>query len=118
MRISDWSSDVCSSDLDRRPLYHAGLCHASNHLVTLIAGAAHALTDAGVEEPAALLAPLVRAALENSLQHGFAALSGPLLRGDARTIGEHLDGLAACTPALLPARSAEHPSELQSLMPT
>src|SRR3546814_4211934 len=69
---------------ERRPLYHAGLCHASNHLVTLIAGAAHALTDAGVEEPAALLDPLVRAALENSIQHGFAALSRPLLRGADR----------------------------------
>src|SRR3546814_19070634 len=45
---------------ERRALYHAGLCHASNHLVTLIAGAAPALTDAGVDDPAALLAPLVR----------------------------------------------------------
>ncbi|MBB5706056.1 DUF2520 domain-containing protein [Sphingopyxis panaciterrulae] len=91
---------------ERRALYHAGLCHASNHLVTLIAGAAHALTDAGVDDPAALLAPLVRAALENSLGRGFAALSGPLLRGDARTIGEHVETLAANTPDLLPAYRA------------
>src|SRR3546814_8494035 len=27
MRISDWSSDVCSSDLDR--IGHAGLCHGA-----------------------------------------------------------------------------------------
>jgi len=91
---------------ERRALYHAGLCHASNHLVTLIAGAAHALADAGVDDPAALLAPLVRAALENSLDHGFAALSGPLLRGDARTIGEHVEALTAHTPDLLPAYRA------------
>lgn len=88
---------------DRRALYHAALCHASNHLVTLIAGASHALTDAGVDDPAALLAPLVRAALENSLDHGFAGLSGPLLRGDDRTIGEHLDALGAHSPELLSA---------------
>jgi predicted short-subunit dehydrogenase-like oxidoreductase (DUF2520 family) len=91
---------------DRRALYHAALCHASNHLVTLIAGASHALEDAGVDDPAALLAPLVRAALENSLAFGFAGLSGPLLRGDARTIGDHLDTLAAHSPDILPAYRA------------
>ncbi|HEV7313385.1 Rossmann-like and DUF2520 domain-containing protein [Sphingopyxis sp.] len=91
---------------DRRALYHAALCHASNHLVTLIAGASHALEDAGVDDPAALLAPLVRAALENSLAFGFAGLSGPLLRGDARTVGDHLATLTAHSPALLPAYRA------------
>lgn len=91
---------------NRRALYHAALCHASNHLVTLITGASHALEDAGVDDPAALLAPLVRAALENSLALGFAGLSGPLLRGDARTIGDHLDAMAAHSPDLLPAYRA------------
>lgn len=91
---------------DRRALYHAALCHASNHLVTLITGATHALEDAGVDNPAALLAPLVRAALENSLALGFAGLSGPLLRGDAQTIGDHLDAMAAHSPDLLPAYRA------------
>ena len=91
---------------DRRALYHAALCHASNHLVTLIAGAAHALNDAGVDDPAALLAPLVRAALENSLAHGFAGLSGPVLRGDAQTISDHLATLADHSPDLLAAYRA------------
>ncbi|HMN53533.1 MAG TPA: DUF2520 domain-containing protein [Sphingopyxis sp.] len=91
---------------ERRPLYHAALCHASNHLVTLMAGASHALTAAGVDDPAALLAPLVRAALENSLERGFAALSGPLLRGDERTVAGHLTALATDCPALLPAYRA------------
>jgi predicted short-subunit dehydrogenase-like oxidoreductase (DUF2520 family) len=100
---------------ERRPLYHAGLCHASNHLVTLIIGAAHALTDAGVDDPAAFLAPLVRAALENSLQRGFAALSGPLLRGDSRTIGEHLDAMTHWTPDLLPAYRAMAVATLDEL---
>ena len=100
---------------DRRALYHAALCHASNHLVTLIAGASHALEDAGVGDPAALLAPLVRAALENSLALGFAGLSGPLLRGDARTIGDHLDTLAAHSPDLLPAYRAMARATLDEL---
>jgi predicted short-subunit dehydrogenase-like oxidoreductase (DUF2520 family) len=91
---------------ERRPLYHAALCHASNHLVTLMAGASHALTATGVDDPAALLAPLVRAALENSLERGFAALSGPLLRGDEQTVAGHLAALATDCPALLPAYRA------------
>lgn len=59
---------------ERRALYHAALCHASNHLVTLIADAAQALERAGVDAPRALLAPLVQAALDNSLDRGFDAL--------------------------------------------
>lgn len=89
-----------------RPLYHAALCHASNHLVTLMAGASHALIKAGVDEPAALLAPLVRAALDNSLEGGFAALSGPIRRGDDRTVHGHLDALETWDPALLRAYRA------------
>lgn len=100
---------------DRRALYHAALCHASNHLVTLIAGASDALTDAGVDDPAALLAPLFRAALENSILHGFAGLSGPLLRGDDRTIGEHLDALGTYSPQLLPAYRAMAHATLDEL---
>lgn len=91
---------------ERRSLYHAALCHASNHLVTLMAGASHALRDAGVDDPAGLLTPLVRAALENSLDRGFDALSGPLLRGDIRTIEGHLGALGAGCPDLLPAYRA------------
>lgn len=100
---------------DRRALYHAALCHASNHLVTLIAGASSALADAGVDDPAALLAPLVRAALENSLDQGFAGLSGPLLRGDTRTIGDHIDALNAHSPGLLPAYRAMALATLDAL---
>lgn len=89
-----------------RALYHAALCHAANHLVTLLAGSTHALASAGIADPAALLAPLVRAALDNSLTHGFAALSGPLLRGDDETIAGHLAALARDDPDLLPAYRA------------
>lgn len=89
-----------------RPLYHAALCHAANHLVTLLDGSFGALRSAGVDDPATLLAPLVRAALENSLTHGFAALSGPLLRGDGETMAGHLTALAGHSPELLPAYRA------------
>src|SRR3546814_17694194 len=63
----------------------------------------------------ALLAPLIRAALGNSLVHGFAGLSGPLLRGDARTIGNHLTALANDSPALLPVYVAMARATLDEL---
>ncbi|SLK02747.1 Rossmann-like and DUF2520 domain-containing protein [Novosphingobium mathurense] len=91
---------------DRRALYHAGLCHAANHLVTLLAGSSHILSAAGVEEPYAMLTPLVRAALENSLARGFDALSGPVLRGDRETIGRHIAALVEHCPQVLPAYRA------------
>ncbi|GFM29353.1 Rossmann-like and DUF2520 domain-containing protein [Novosphingobium sp. PY1] len=91
---------------DRRALYHAGLCHAANHLVTLLSGSSRILSAAGVEEPNAMLAPLARAALENSLARGFDALSGPVLRGDRETIGRHMTALADQCPQVLPAYRA------------
>lgn len=89
-----------------RTLYHAALCHAANHLVTLIAQASVMLDAASVPEPAATFAPLVRAALANSLDQGFAALSGPLLRGDVETIRSHLAAIARDCPQLLPTYRA------------
>lgn len=91
---------------DQRTLYHAALCHASNHLVTLIAGASRALNAAGAQDAGALLAPLVRAALENGLESGIGGLSGPILRGDVGTIDAHLVALAASQPDMLEAYRA------------
>lgn len=103
---------------DHRPLYHAALCHAANHLVTLLAGASQALRVAGADEPEALLAPLVRAALENSLDRGFGALSGPLLRGDGATIAAHLAAIARDCPDLLPAYRAMATATIDELART
>ena len=47
-----------------RPAYHAALAHAANHLVTLVADAADLLRDAGVDDAAAVLGPLLQAALD------------------------------------------------------
>ena len=83
-----------------RILYHAALCHVANHLVTLVQQASRMLDFAGVDAPHEKFAPLARAALENSLEKGFAALSGPLLRGDAGTVAQHVDALHAKAPDL------------------
>ena len=42
---------------DRRTLYHAGLAHGANHLVTLVAEAMEILSAAGAEDPAGDPAP-------------------------------------------------------------
>jgi len=85
-----------------RGLYHAALAHGANHLVTLIAQSLQALRAAGVESPSRVLGPLVSAALDNALRAGDAALTGPVARGDAGTVAEHLRQLESLTPDIRP----------------
>ena len=77
-----------------RPLWHTGLAHGANHLVTLVGQAVDLLTRAGVEQPRHVLAPLLTAALDNALRAGDQALTGPVVRGDADTVAAHLEVLA------------------------
>ncbi|WP_238425571.1 Rossmann-like and DUF2520 domain-containing protein [Micromonospora parastrephiae] len=86
-----------------RPLYHAALAHGANHLVTLVNEATDRLRDAGVARPEKVLAPLLRAALENALRLGDDALTGPVSRGDAGTVQRHLARLGATAPESVPA---------------
>jgi predicted short-subunit dehydrogenase-like oxidoreductase (DUF2520 family) len=103
---------------DARTLYHAALAHASNHLVTVLADALEALRAAvrGTEllgqqlvddQPGGIaeriVGPLARAALENTLQRGQAALTGPVARGDAAAVADHLHALAQVDPQLAQA---------------
>ena len=85
-----------------RPLYHAALTHGANHLVTLVNESLDRLREAGVAHPERALGPLLRAALENTLALGDAALTGPVSRGDAGTVARHLDALAAVAPESVP----------------
>jgi predicted short-subunit dehydrogenase-like oxidoreductase (DUF2520 family) len=89
-----------------RPLYHASLTIASNHLVTLVNDALGVLSGAGVAEPARLVTPLVTASLENVLRLGDAALTGPVSRGDVATVTSHVDTLARSAPDVLPSYRA------------
>ena len=86
-----------------RPLYHASLTIASNHLVTLVNDALALLGDAGVAEPNRLAAPLLSASLDNVLRLGDAALTGPVVRGDARTVAAHVAILSREAPDVLPS---------------
>jgi predicted short-subunit dehydrogenase-like oxidoreductase (DUF2520 family) len=85
-----------------RVTYHAALAHGANHLVTLVAQSMQLLGEAGVDDPARVLEPLLTAALANTLQRGDAALTGPVARGDAGTVAEHVAMMRTVAPDIRP----------------
>jgi predicted short-subunit dehydrogenase-like oxidoreductase (DUF2520 family) len=88
---------------EMRTLYHAGLAHGANHLVTLVTEAMEILSASGVDDPAGTLRPLLAAALDNALDQGDAALTGPIVRGDVGTVRAHLADLQANAPQSVPS---------------
>jgi predicted short-subunit dehydrogenase-like oxidoreductase (DUF2520 family) len=96
--VGDVGGTAVAVPEELRPLWHAGLAHGANHLVTLVASALDVVRATGVADPAAVLRPLLTAALDNALADGDTALTGPVARGDAGTVAAHLDVLAAEVP--------------------
>src|SRR3954465_14605586 len=90
---------------NKRTLYHAGLAHGANHLVTLVSQAMELLAASGAEDPAATLRPLLSAALDNALDQGDAALTGPIVRGDVKT-SRHTSRTSARTRRPLSRRTS------------
>ncbi len=89
---------------DKKALYHASACLASNSLVTLLGAARDLLATCGIAENDALslLQPLLQATLDNVLQLGpEQGLTGPIVRGDSGTVAKHLQAIAASSPRLL-----------------
>jgi predicted short-subunit dehydrogenase-like oxidoreductase (DUF2520 family) len=101
--VFDLDGVVMWVDESRRTLYHAGLAHGANHLVTLVTQAMELLGAAGADDPAATLRPLLTAALDNALAKGDSALTGPIVRGDVNTVRAHLAEVAATAPDTLPS---------------
>jgi len=83
-----------------RVVYHCALAHGANHLVTLTSEAMELLSRAGVAEPRRVVGPLMRAALDNALRLGDAALTGPVARGDVGTVEDHLRELDRLSPEI------------------
>ncbi|WP_146825881.1 Rossmann-like and DUF2520 domain-containing protein [Aeromicrobium flavum] len=77
-----------------RATYHASLAHGANHLTTIVTQAMDLLRQIGADDPAAVLRPLLTAALDNTLAYGDAALTGPVARGDVDTVRAHVAHLA------------------------
>jgi len=101
--VSDLRGNLVWVPEDKRTLYHAGLAHGANHLVTLVSQAMALLRDSGATDPAATLRPLLTAALDNALEMGDAALTGPIVRGDVETVRAHLADVARWQPDTLPS---------------
>ena len=90
---SVFDSEVSFISEADRARYHAVLTHGANHLNTLVIEAISILQSIGVAEPKKILQPLLTAALDNSLELGPAALTGPVARGDIKTVSAHLAAL-------------------------
>ena len=101
--VADLGGEVMWVEERLRGLYHAGLAHGANHLVTLVSQAMELLGTAGADDPAAILRPLLQAALDNALAEGDAALTGPIVRGDVNTVRAHVAELATTAPDTLPS---------------
>jgi predicted short-subunit dehydrogenase-like oxidoreductase (DUF2520 family) len=82
-----------------RAAYHAAASIASNFLVALEAAAERLAATVGVDR--ALLAPLVRASVENWTALGpERALTGPVVRGDEATVDAQRAAVLERTPEL------------------
>lgn len=101
--VADLAGELVWVPEDKRTLYHAGLAHGANHLVTLVSQAMGLLRESGATDPAATLRPLLTAALDNALSMGDHALTGPIVRGDVETVRAHLEAIGATQPGTLPS---------------
>lgn len=91
---------------EARAAYHAAASIAANFLVTLEQSAVRLLEGAGVEDGRELLTPLVLRSAANWSEHGAAALTGPIARGDEATVERQLAALRDIAPELVPAYEA------------
>lgn len=79
-------------DDEHRAEYHAAACIASNHLVALLGQVDRVAASAGV--PRAAFDPLIRSTIDNVASMGArSALTGPVARGDVRTVSAHLSAI-------------------------
>src|SRR3546814_10697066 len=107
MRISDWSSDVCSSDLKLGRNIAPRILEQRNEIIRCVADQ----RVLKVDQP--LLCPMARIAQQHDVFRMIVAQhrhSGPLARH------QRLQGFRKGPRESLCIRSEEHTSELQSLM--
>lgn len=85
-------------------LYHTGCTVASNYLVALMAVVQEILTRMEQSKGIEIVLPMVHATLNNIGKAGIDnALTGPILRGDVKTIEKHLETLKRLAPELTSA---------------
>src|SRR3546814_10193515 len=113
MRISDWSSDVCSSDLDDGADGggDVGLCV---HVQFLSFGSIQALGSARASAALIMVSAFRSSALRGGVSVSCAEMRAKRMAGAASTIRRTSSTSAKPSPHT--CRSEEHTSELQSLM--
>lgn len=89
-----------------RVRYHAALSVGANGTSAVVALARDLLLAAGIAEPGRFLTPLVTSSAGNAAEHGAAALTGPVRRGDRATVHAHLADLRVVLPEAVPAYRA------------
>ncbi len=90
---------------EMRPLYHAMCVFASNFINALLSAGEEIGEQLGFSRRKALdmLLPLARKTLENIAQHGaIKSLTGPVQRGDRKTVACHIKALKQSAPELVP----------------
>jgi len=93
-----------NADQDSVALYHAGAVAVSNYFVALIDYGLAFYQSLGADKQEALNAvlPLIRGTLHNIETLGIPdALTGPIMRGDAQTVRNHLEAMQKRTPELI-----------------
>jgi predicted short-subunit dehydrogenase-like oxidoreductase (DUF2520 family) len=98
-----------------RASYHAAAGLVAGGAATLAAAGARLLEAAGAPrgDAARVLGPLLRSVAENVERLGLpGALTGPVRRGDAATVGRHLASVMDRTPELVPLYLAIAAAEL------
>ncbi len=100
---------VMAIDTENKPIYHAAAVIASNFFVSIIDMSLKFYEAIGIEREKGLeaLMPLIEGSLANIRALGpVKALTGPIARGDAAVIREHVEAIERAIPDLLPVYKA------------
>jgi predicted short-subunit dehydrogenase-like oxidoreductase (DUF2520 family) len=105
--IHDLGGKVMYIPKESKTLYHVAAVLVSNYTVTLTHLASEILSSLGLNQDDAyqVFEPIMQQTLKNlsTSRHIQDALTGPVERGDARTLTKHLKELDSQMPHLLPA---------------
>src|SRR3546814_2102846 len=118
MRISDWSSDVCSSDLVKEKLLAGGILDKFSEAYTEVDKQARQGKIAAVREGAVASLTDEEKAIAGDLFKSLEAdvVRGNILKGTRRIDGRTTKDIRPIVAEVGVLRSEEHTSELQSLM--
>ena len=92
---------TCVLSAEGKKRYHVACTMASNYLVSLMYLVSQLLEGVGEEVGVRCVFPLVEGTLAHVQEYGTdGALTGPVLRGDAKTIAAHLETLSGMKPEI------------------